>query len=345
LVDVAARLVGPVRVCLGSLPDIERGLVVAVSGGPDSVALLRAVVAARAAAGWPVVLAHLNHQLRGAESDADEAFVADLRTRLGGDGAGLRIRSQRIDVAAQARADGTNLEETARRARYRWLAELAREQGIGWVATGHTADDQAETVLHRLLRGTGLQGLRGIAARRELEPDIGLVRPLLSVTRADVLAYMSHLAQPYRTDSSNEDLALTRNRIRRDLLPQLAERFNPAIVVVLCRLADQADELFREEDAAAAALLARAERPRAGAMLVLDRQALAGAPRRLVRSALRHLWQREGWPTGSMGFEAWERLAEVAIGERTAVDLPAGVTARCRERVVQLERDAGSPAA
>src|SRR5207253_1725384 len=127
-----------------------------------------------------------NHQLRGPESDADEAFVADLHRRLATEKSNLALCCHRIDVATAAQAGGENLEATARRIRYQWLAQVARQHGISWIATGHTADDQAETVLHRLLRGTGLQGLRGIAPRRELEPGINLVRPMLSIRRTEV---------------------------------------------------------------------------------------------------------------------------------------------------------------
>jgi tRNA(Ile)-lysidine synthase len=336
--DAAARLVGCVSRALAALADVGRGVVAAVSGGPDSVALLRALLAARpAAAPFPVVVAHLNHGLRGAESDADEDFVAGLCAGLTAAGVpGLTAVRARLDVAALARAEGANLEAAARRARYAWLTEAARTAGARWVATGHTADDQAETVLHRLLRGAGLQGLRGIAARRELAPGVGLVRPLLAVTRAEVLAYLRELGQPFRTDSTNTDLKRMRNRIRHELLPLLARRYNPGAAAVLARLAAQADEAHREEEAAAAALLAEAERPRAGSLLVLDVARLAAAPRRLVRAALRRAWAREDWPVDAMTFEKWERLAGVALGESPAVDLPGRVRARRRDRVLQI---------
>jgi tRNA(Ile)-lysidine synthase len=337
-VAISARLVGRVRRRVHSLDGHARGVVAAVSGGPDSVALLHALVAARSAdAPFPIIIAHLNHQLRGAESDGDEDFVADLHARLTAAGTpSLALRRGRLDVAALARAEGANLEATARRARYRWLAEAAREAGACWVATGHTADDQAETVLHRLLRGTGLQGLRGIASRRELEPGVGVVRPLLETTRAEVMAYLTELGQSFRVDSSNSDLHYTRNRIRRELLPHLAERYNPAVVAVLARLAHQADEAYRDEETAAAALLAAAELQRAGPLLVFDRARLAAAPRRLVRAAFRLAWAREGWPVDPMNFDAWERLAAVAFGEAVAVDLPGRIRARLRDRVLQL---------
>ncbi len=305
--------------------------VVAVSGGPDSVALLRALLELRPAA--LLTVAHLNHRLRGADSDADEAFVAALHARFG---AGLGWRCQRLDVAALARERGDNLESVARQVRYDWLTDVARETGAHWVATGHTADDQAETVLHRLLRGTGLKGLCGIPARRALAPGIEVVRPLLHATRAQVLAFLEALGQDFRRDASNADLRYTRNRIRHELLPHLAERYNPAVVAVLCRLAGQAAEVQAEEEAAARALLTEAELPRAGATLVFDAARLAGAGRHRVREAFRLVWEREGWPTGGVGFEDWERVAAVALGEVTAVDLPGGLRVRRRKRVVQI---------
>jgi tRNA(Ile)-lysidine synthase len=315
------------------------GVVVAISGGPDSVALLRALLHLRGSTGTPVVLAHFNHQMRGVESETDEAFVAALHAELTAKGFdNLEIRHTRLDVPALVRTEGGNIEAVARRVRYDWLAEVARQSGVTSVATGHTADDQAETVLHRLLRGTGLKGLAGIPDRRELAPGIEVVRPMLRVRRSEVLEYLHAVGQPYRTDSSNADLQYTRNRIRHELLPHLAERYNPEIVSLLGRLAQQAGEIYQSEEAEANDLLAQAERPRAGATLVFDRQSLASAPRRLVREVFRLVWKREGWPVGPMGFEDWDQLADVACKESNGVDMPDGVRAQCRERVVQLLR-------
>ena len=299
--------------------------VVAVSGGADSVALLWALVAVSEG---PLIVAHLNHRLRGDDSDADEAFVRALAADLR-----LDFRGERIDVRAAAAGD--NLESVARRLRYDWLARVARESGASWVATGHTADDQAETVLHRLLRGTGLRGLAGIPRRRELAPGIVLVRPLLTVRRAEVLGYLAQLGQTYRDDQSNWDRRYTRNRLRHDVLPRLAEDFNPALVDVLCRLAEQAGEMEAYVAGQAAQLLKEAELPRAGTTVVLDARRLGEAPPLLVREALRLLWEREGWPEGEMGFDAWQRAAAVVAGTETAVDFPGGVRLRRVGHVVQ----------
>ncbi len=324
-------LVGKVGQCLRRF-GVDGGIVVAVSGGPDSVALLRALVASgQHSSGGPIFVAHLNHGLRGAESDGDADFVRTLCAELG-----LVAHCESRDV--RSASIGANLEATARRLRYDWLAEIAGSVGAKWVATGHTANDQAETVLHRLLRGAGIAGLRGIAPRRELTSRVTLLRPLLSVTRREVIAYLEEIGQATRLDSTNLDLTLTRNRLRHELLPLLAERYNPQVVACLCRLASQAEETFATEEESARVLLAEAELPRAGETLIFDRQRLATAPRHRLREAFRLLWQREGWPMGEMGFDAWERLAAVTLGSTTALDLPGGITARGRERVLQIEK-------
>jgi tRNA(Ile)-lysidine synthase len=314
------------------------GVVAAVSGGPDSVALLRALVALRAAESpGRLVIAHLNHRLRGPESDADEAFVQQLHETLRARGArDLLLRCERLETAALAEAEHGNLEGTARKLRYDWLGRIAVECGCALVLTGHTADDQAETVLHRLLRGTGLRGLRGIAHERPLQKNVALLRPMLSCTRAEVLAYLESLNQPFRHDSSNDNPRFTRNRIRHQLLPLLAEQFNPGIVAVLCRLAEQADERYREAEKRVRQLLAYAELPAAGSLRIFRRDVLERASRHLLREMFRLLWEREGWPASRMDFDAWDRLAGVALGKRPAVDLPGGIEARSRERVVQV---------
>jgi tRNA(Ile)-lysidine synthase len=304
--------------------------VVAISGGADSVALLRAAVEC----GATVTAAHLNHQLRGAESDGDEAFVIELANALK-----VPVRTERIDVAGE----GGNLEATARRVRYEWLAKIAAECGAGWIATGHTADDQAETVLHRLIRGTGLRGLRGVAEVRPLQSPptavggLSVLRPLLTLPRADLLAYLHSLGQPFRTDSSNADPRFTRNRIRAELLP-LLRTFNPGIVDVLGRLSVQAEELFADLEAETAKLLADVELPRAGEMLILDAAKLEVVGEAKVRDVLRMLWDREGWPTNAMTFDHWKRAAAIALGLHPAADFPDGVHVRRTERVVQLRR-------
>jgi len=332
--NLLAKVEQSCRFCaIGSGP-----LVVAVSGGPDSVALVRALTLQQSTLGFePLILAHLNHQLRGEESDADEEFVAALARSMQEFATHkVRLVSDRVDVKSQALRVKENLEKVARDIRYAWLSDVARQEGAVWIATGHTANDQAETVLHRLLRGSGLRGLRGIAEQRPLGKDLTVIRPMLDVTRSEVMEFLNIQRQPFRQDSSNLDRRLTRNRIRHELLPYLETHYNPTIVPVLCRLAEQAAEVYCRVEKKAGQLLAEAELPRAGTLLIFDRRRLSEAPRSLIREAFRLAWTREGWPQARMGFDEWDRLAAVVFGETAAVDLPDGIRAICRGQVVQL---------
>ncbi|MFN0088629.1 MAG: tRNA lysidine(34) synthetase TilS [Blastocatellia bacterium] len=223
--------------------------IVAVSGGADSIALLDALLRGREEAGdrGRLVVAHLNHLLRGEESDEDEAFVQNFAAERG-----LELHSERVPVAALAEAKGMNLEAAARRLRYDFFQRLAERLDIGTVFTAHTRDDQAETILMRLLRGSGAQGLRGIHARRALGPQIALIRPLLDVSRDEVLDHCTVHGLRFRTDSSNLSPDLTRNRVRMELLP-LLRSFNPRADEALSRASglvlDDDDALQRIADA------------------------------------------------------------------------------------------------
>jgi len=308
--------------------------VVAISGGPDSVALAHLLLQLQRRDFFThLVLAHVNHQLRGPESDADEAFVIDLAAKWR-----LPCRTTRIDVAGKASERGDNLEKTARDLRYAWLTQVAHEEQAAWLATGHSADDQAETVLHRLLRGSGLQGLTGIAGRRQLDDRADLVRPLLKVRRDELLAHLLAEQQPFCQDQTNLDVKFTRNRLRRQLLPLLAEQYQPAIVEVLCRLADQAHAVQGEIVRQAGELLHRAELPRAGSWVILQAAVLEAASPHLVCEVFRLIWQRESWSMNAMDHDAWLRLADLAHGQATGQDFPDSIQARRRDQVVQVGR-------
>jgi tRNA(Ile)-lysidine synthase len=307
-------------------PDI---VMVAVSGGADSVALLRALV--ETIGNSRLTAAHLNHQLRGNDSDEDEEFVRTLCAKLQ-----VPFQSLRLNVGTVAVDSGRNLESVAREQRYRWFRDLAITKGVRFVATGHTADDQAETVLMRILRGTGLQGLRGIAPVRDLGYGTQVVRPLLTSRRSDVLRYLESLNQDYCTDESNFDLGYQRNRVRRKLLPTLAVE-NPAIVEHLSQLAEQAAEAFSEIAAAARTLLASAELPEAGDLRILRRGTFTEASLYLACEALRILWRRENWPIDAMRRVDWERTIQ-AIQSGGSVDLPGPIHVRCAGNVAQIGR-------
>ncbi len=214
---------------------IEPGdrVLAAISGGADSVALLLCLH--RLAPRFKLTLsaAHLNHRLRGAESDTDEEFVRGLCDRLGVD---LAVESAAVrDAAAAARQ---NLEEAARQARYGFLRRVARQAGARRIAVGHTLNDQAETVLLRFLRGSGAGGL---AAIHPVVDGI-IIRPLLATSRAEVLRYLEALEIPYREDSSNRDRSLRRNRLRHEWIPGLEREFNTGLAETLAREAELARE-------------------------------------------------------------------------------------------------------
>lgn len=209
---------------------------VAVSGGADSVALLHLLDDVREELGLRLVVLHCNHQLRGAEADADERFVEELASRLE-----LEFFVTRKDVRALAAKEHRNLEETARRWRLSIFGSLVEAGRVDRVALGHTADDQAETVLLRVLRGAGTRGLAGIYP---VWQGI-LVRPLLEVRRAELRQFLIRRGQAWREDTTNLDLRIARNRIRQELLPQL-ETYSPGIVTRLRELAERsrAEETF-----------------------------------------------------------------------------------------------------
>lgn len=215
-------------------------LVVAVSGGADSVSLLDALVRLnrRGKLAVKIFAAHLNHQLRGEESDGDEDFVNELAVKLN-----VECLIERIAVGKCASAEKRNLEATARRLRYDFLGKAAERFNAQFVCTAHTMDDQAETLLMRLLRGSGAEGLRGIHPVRPLDDKAKLIRPMLSITRAEVLEYCGAYGIEFRDDSSNLSMELTRNRIRHELMPLLND-FNPRSAEALVR----ASTLLTEDD-------------------------------------------------------------------------------------------------
>jgi tRNA(Ile)-lysidine synthase len=318
-------------------------VVLAVSGGADSVALLRAAVAAKQRAGGrgELLVAHLNHRLRE-DSDADAQWVAALSRDLN-----VPCEIGTADIAQLAAAKGDGLEDAARTARYDFLLRVAEEFGARYVAVAHTADDQIETVLHRILRGTGLAGLAGMSANRPLSAAVTIVRPLLTVRRDAVVAYLSTLGQDFREDASNRDVRFTRSRLRHELLPQLRAEYNAEVDEALLRLAHQAADTQRFVTVLAEATCSK--------RIILDRElgeletasevriqrsGLDSAPVLLAREVGRLAWKRAHWPLQSMGFAEWQQLAALLtdgpVGNTS--NFPGGIRAEATEVFLILRR-------
>ncbi len=321
-------------------------IAVGLSGGADSVALLRALVARSRELGLVIHAAHLHHGLRGEEADGDLVFARDLATNLG-----LPFHETRIDVAKEAQADPANgkaaesIEEAARRVRYVWFRQLLATGEIDAVATAHTLDDQAETVLAKFLRGAWTEGLAGISPRLGFAEG-PVVRPLLGTTRAEVEAYLHALCQEWREDSSNRHLTFTRNRIRHELLPLLTE-WNPRLREHLTQMAALAadEEAWWQAELARVApqilLPGRAVRGggRAAASdssVGIDITRLITLPTALQRRLLRHAAGQLG---AAPDFEATESLRGLALTGRTGqkLELTKGLRAERTPRELRLD--------
>ncbi|HEV2579147.1 MAG TPA: tRNA lysidine(34) synthetase TilS [Acidobacteriaceae bacterium] len=347
-----------------SLMNAGERVCVAVSGGADSTALLLALIDAnRAKEGLGAALSavHVHHGLRGVEADGDEAFVRDLCARLE-----VPLVVERVDVAARQSEEREGLEEAARELRYGVFWRLMADVDV--VATAHTLDDQAETVVMKLLRGAWTEGVGGIAPtiERPMYRDLKLagsrriVRPMLGVRRLEVEAYLQERGQAWREDETNRDLSLTRNRVRHELMPML-RTFNPAIDATLARLA----EIARDEEAFWKSEVARVlpqvllpGRPvrgggravstvtgNSGCAIEVERlRAMAPAlRRRVVREAARSLGC-------SLSAEETSKLLALAglaqvhppIAARTGarLELSRGLRAERTAREIQLQREA-----
>lgn len=303
--------------------DRASALLIALSGGADSVSLLDALARwrGRGKLRSRIFAAHLNHQLRAEESDEDATFVRQMAAQLE-----IECFVERADVAETAKSEKRNLEATARRLRYDFLKRAAQSCGASFVLTAHTQDDQAETVLMRLVRGSGAEGLRGIHPLLPLDESITLARPMLWIARADVVRHCGHYELKFRTDSSNALPDFTRNRVRQELLP-LLRSFNPRSDEALARLAELMADDHDVLHEIALGVLAGA-RQAAG----LDARFLCRQPPAIRRRALR-LWLAE--ERGDLArieaahLKAIEQMMLRGRGGRV-IELPGGWQARLK---------------
>ena len=314
-------------------------VVVGLSGGADSVALLCLLREIERDGALTVAgAAHLNHQLRGAEADADEAFCGALAARIG-----VPFVAERIDVTALARAQKRSIEDAARTARHAFFARAAAALGADAIAVAHTRDDQAETFLLRLIRGAGTRGLAAI------QPRAGrVIRPLLDIERDALRAYRAAHGETFREDSTNADVAIARNRIRHEVIPFLRSHFSPGITDVLAReaaLARQDEEFLAAEAIKLASRIVLSdvtlsvERGGGPPRLILDVAGLRDAPRALASRVAQAALERLAGAR-SIHFDHIERLLSLAeAGGPGAVSLP-GQNAVRTGAVITLRRSA-----
>ncbi len=299
---------------------------VALSGGADSVALLRALGQLKQQVGGSgkLVALHVNHQLRGDDSEEDAAWCRQQCEALG-----VPLEVLRCDTAQCAVETGEGIEAAARAGRYRLLTQAAENLGVRYLATAHTLDDQVETVLFRLLRGTGLRGLSGIPRTRVLTSSLTLIRPLLDCSRENVLDFLTSLGQTYRTDLSNDDRQFTRNRLRHELLPLLREQYNSELDSALVRLSGQAGDAQHFFELSARRLLDAAELSVKPQALALRWQVFAEQERLIVCEALRIGWRDAGLAEQAMSYAWWNRLASLVAHPRegAVLNLPGNVRA------------------
>ena len=324
----------------------------AVSGGPDSVALLRVLLALREELGIVLFVAHFHHGIRGAEADADRDFVFALARENG-----LEFFCGEGSAPELVCHHDMTLEEAARELRYAFFARLTREQRLQRVATGHSRDDQAETVLMKFIRGAGSRGLSGIFPQHELTgSDACVVRPLLCVRRKEIERYLQDLGQSWREDITNQDLRHTRNRVRSRLLPLLEQEFNPAVVQTLSNTAEVAraeEDYWSAELCRILPLVLLPGKPvRGGGRAVettgdkstgLNLDALTRHPLALQRRILRAAAEQIGI---HMDFEhvlAVGRLLEAHSTGAKQVELPGGYIAQRGYRELRFERARSLP--
>jgi tRNA(Ile)-lysidine synthase len=312
-------------------------LAVGVSGGADSVALLRVLHERSGDLGLVLHAAHLHHGLRGAEADEDLAFAHDLAAGLG-----LPFHEARVDAAAEAERNGQTVEEAARHLRYGWFRELMAAGEVDAVATAHTLDDQAETVLAKFLRGAWTEGLSGIHPVVEFAEG-RILRPLLRTTRAEVEGYLKALGQGWREDSTNRHLTYTRNRIRHELLP-LLESWNPRLREHMAQMAELAldeEAWWQAEMARLAPQLLMTGRPvrgggrSAGLGVALDVTRLAALAPAVRRRLLRYAAGQLG---AAPDFTATEALHSLALDGRAGQkrELAQGLVAERTARELRL---------
>jgi tRNA(Ile)-lysidine synthase len=307
------------------------GVLVAVSGGSDSVALLHSLQCLTEEFPLTLWAAHLNHGLRGREAEEDADFVSLLAEKWG-----IPAVIEKADVHKLATSAGLSIQEAARQVRYRFLRRVAVQRGLAKIAVGHHANDQAETVLLNFLRGSGTSGLKGM-----LPLSQGIIRPLLEITRQEIDSYCLSHGLPSREDSTNLQIYYQRNRVRWHLLPEL-QSYNPRMLDVISRMA----KVLREEDEfleqACAAAIAPLIQP-SGSGIKLPLKEFLFLPAAIQGRAIRQCYAKLAGSKEGLNFAQVEAGLEIAKGERKrGINLPGGIALFCQKDWLVLQRPAAA---
>jgi tRNA(Ile)-lysidine synthase len=296
-------------------------ILVAVSGGPDSVTLLHVLHAIKREYMIDILIAHLDHKFRGKESEADRKFCEGLAKKYN-----LQIVSEEIDVPKIAKEKGISPEEAARFERYDFFKRTAKDRGIKKIAVGHTRDDQAETVLMRIIRGAGMSGLGGIHPVKDIH-GFKIIRPLIEVSRKEIEFFIKDNHLEYKIDSSNEKTIFTRNKIRIQVMPVLEKDFNPNIKEVLANMAEnlQAENDFITEYAGKKL---RSVSKIKGNEIIIDIRRLKRHPEAIKKRILRAGLEKLKGDLRRFGYQHWTEIDDLIDSRpvNSRVDLPAGIS-------------------
>ncbi len=316
----------------------------AVSGGSDSVAMLRLLLELRSELGIVPSVLHFNHRLRGDDSDADQEFVKQLSQQLS-----LEFFCGNENVALWAERRGLSLEAAARSLRYDFFSQVMRDARVDRVATAHTLDDQAETVLLKLSRGGGTRGLAGIYPKLAVngssasDPGNAIIRPLLKVRRSELESFLFSIRQSWREDKSNRDLRHMRNVVRHGIMPRLERNLNPSVREALANTAEIARAEEEYWTARVSALMPNLIKPEARqGSLTLDIDVLCAQPIALQRRAIRAFAELSGFRLEFKHVEQVRRLASV-VHKTQSVKLPGGWIASRDTRCISLFASAPNP--
>lgn len=316
-----------------ALTDGAGRVLLAVSGGCDSVAMAHAIAALAntGALACGLVIGHVNHNLRGDQSDADAQFVRDLAGRLN-----LPVQTVSVDAAGHAERERLSIETAARVLRLRALAQQCSDAGCDAIATAHHMDDQAETIIHRLMRGTGFRGLCGIRASSFMH-GVRFIRPMLCVSRVEIEDYCNRRQIQWRNDATNQSIEPTRNRIRHVLLPALRKDF-PAVTQSLHDLSQLCGAMQQRIETHAADLFGQAVATRGSGTLSLHRRMLVDCAPAVFYEVMRETLVQLNVGLRDYTQRHFDTLRELAANPPARRQFPNGLTVRAKSKTLTFEK-------